>query len=59
MSQHDDQISLILTNTVIHPYYKLAYIKMAWGGPEEQARKWELGNIHAKDWQDEDLIKDC
>ena len=42
----------------IHPYYKLAYIKMAWGGPEEQARKWELGNIHAKDWQDEDLIKD-
>ena len=28
---------------------------MAWGGPEEQACKWELGNIHAKDWQDEAL----
>ena len=20
---------------VLHPYYKLAYIKLAWGGPEE------------------------
>ena len=28
---------------------------MAWGGLEEQARKWELGNVHAKDWQDEAL----
>jgi len=28
---------------------------MAWGGPEEQARERELGNIHAKDWQDEAL----
>ncbi len=28
---------------------------MAWGGPEEQAREWELGNQHAKDWQDEAL----
>ena len=28
---------------------------MAWGGPEEQAWEWELGNEHTKDWQDEAL----
>jgi hypothetical protein len=34
---------------VLHPYYKLAYIKLAWGGAEEQA----AGNLDAKNWQDE------
>ncbi|KAF9224103.1 hypothetical protein BS17DRAFT_817003 [Gyrodon lividus] len=24
---------------ILHPYYKLAYIKMAWGGPEEQRKE--------------------
>lgn len=38
---------------VLHPYYKLAYIKMAWGGPEERDAEIEAGNVHAKDWQDE------
>jgi hypothetical protein len=38
---------------VLHPYYKLAYIKLAWGGPEEQAVEIEAGNPNAKDWQDE------
>ncbi len=38
---------------VLHPYYKLAYIKLAWGGPEEQAAEIEAGNPDAKDWQDE------
>jgi hypothetical protein len=38
---------------VLHPYYKLAYIKLAWGGPEEQAAKIAAGNLDAKDWQDE------
>ena len=28
---------------------------MAWGGLEEQACEWELGKVHAKDWQDEAL----
>ena len=28
---------------------------MAWGGLEEQAHEWELGNVYAKDWQDEAL----
>jgi len=40
--------------TVLHPYYKLqvAYIKLAWGGPEKQAAEITAGNIDAKDWQD-------
>ena len=37
---------------VLHPYYKLAYIKIAWGGPEEQAAEIAAGNMDAKDWQD-------
>jgi hypothetical protein len=40
---------------VLHPYYKLAYIKMAWGGPEEQAKERAAGNRNAKDWHDEAL----
>jgi hypothetical protein len=39
--------------SVLHPYYKLAYIKHAWGGPEEQAIERAAGNYDAKDWQDE------
>ena len=38
---------------VLHPYYKLAYIKLLWGGPEEQAAEIEAGNLDAKDWHDE------
>lgn len=38
---------------VLHPYYKLAYIKLAWGGPDEQAVEKAAGNVNAKDWQDE------
>ena len=38
---------------VLHPYYKLAYIKALWGGPEEQAAEIAEGNLNAKDWQDE------
>jgi hypothetical protein len=38
---------------VLHPYYKLAYIKLAWGGPDEQAAEIAAGNPYAKDWQDE------
>ncbi|KAH7904966.1 hypothetical protein BJ138DRAFT_1118908 [Hygrophoropsis aurantiaca] len=40
---------------VLHPYYKLAYIKMPWGGPEEQEQERAPGNPHAKDWYDEAL----
>jgi hypothetical protein len=38
---------------VLHPYYKLAYIKISWGGPDEQAAEIAAGNFDAKDWQDE------
>ena len=40
-------------NIVLHPYYKLTYIKVAWGGPKEQAAEIKAGNLDAKDWQDE------
>jgi hypothetical protein len=38
---------------VLHPYYKLAYIQLAWGGPKEKAAEIALGNADAVDWQDE------
>jgi len=37
---------------VLHPYYKLAYIRLSWGGPEEQAAELAKGICGAKDWQD-------
>jgi hypothetical protein len=40
---------------VLHPYYKLTYIEMAWGGAEEQEAEREAGNPDAKNWQDEAL----
>ena len=40
---------------VLHPYYKLTYIQMAWGGLEEQWKELEAGNPNVKDWQDEAL----
>ena len=38
---------------MLHPYYKLAYIKLAWGGAEEQAEQVAVGYPNAKNWQDE------
>jgi hypothetical protein len=38
---------------VLHSYYKLAYIKMSWGGPNKQAAEIDAENFDAKDWQDE------
>jgi hypothetical protein len=40
---------------VLHPYYKLAYIKMQWGGPEEQVKERAARNPNAIDWYDEAL----
>jgi hypothetical protein len=40
---------------VCHPYFKLQYIKLAWGGAEEQAKEQASGNQNAKDWQEEAL----
>jgi hypothetical protein len=39
--------------TVLHPYFKLSYIKFAWGGPEEQKAEREAGDSFAKNWQNE------
>ena len=41
------------TFKVLHPYYKLAYIKIQWGGPNKQVAEIEAANLDAKDWQDE------
>jgi hypothetical protein len=38
---------------VLHPYYKLTYIKMSWGGPNEQAAEIDAGNPDVKYWKDE------
>ena len=41
-----------LISIALHPYFKLAYIEIAWGGPVEQEAKCKAGNPNAKDWQD-------
>jgi hypothetical protein len=43
----------ILFYTALHPYYKLDYFKLKWGGAEEQEEERRNGNPHAKNWQDE------
>lgn len=48
-SLHNPLISIV----ALHLYFKLAYIKLAWGGPAEQAAEHEAGNPLAKNWQDE------
>ena len=46
--------------TVLHPDYKLAYIKLNCGGPEEQAAEIAGGKLDVKDWRDEGRgEKDC
>lgn len=45
--------NIFLTRAVLHPYYKLDYIKLTWGGAEEQAKEHAAGNYDAKNWQDE------
>jgi hypothetical protein len=40
---------------VLHPYFKIQYIELAWGGAEEQAKEQASGNQNAKDWQEESL----
>jgi hypothetical protein len=40
-------------SVALHPYFKLTYIKLVWGGLEEQEAKRKAGNPFAKNWQDE------
>ncbi|KAF8676686.1 hypothetical protein AX14_004846 [Amanita brunnescens Koide BX004] len=53
-NQFDEKPAYILA-LILHPYYKLDYIKMAWGGEKEQGKQQEAGNVDAKNWQDEAL----
>ncbi|KAF8874802.1 hypothetical protein BD779DRAFT_1420492, partial [Infundibulicybe gibba] len=53
-SRFDEKPAFILA-LVLHPYYKLTYIKLAWGGEKEQRAEREAGNPNAKNWQDEAL----
>ena len=46
-------MKVIACTLVLHPYYKFEYIKLAWGGEQEQAAERNAGNPHAKNWQDE------
>ncbi|KAF9235988.1 hypothetical protein BU15DRAFT_33596, partial [Melanogaster broomeanus] len=48
----DDKPVYILA-LVLHPYYKIDYIKMQWGGAEEQAQAHTAGNPNAVNWHDE------
>ena len=46
-------IYLIIFYSTSPPYYKLAYIKLAWGGPVEQAAEIAAENPEVKNWQAE------
>ncbi|KAF8443712.1 hypothetical protein L210DRAFT_3371946, partial [Boletus edulis BED1] len=50
-----DQKDVYILVLVLHPYYKLTYIKMAWGGLDEQRKEIAAGNPHTRDWHDDAL----
>lgn len=52
-SSFELHLNNLLNTIVLHPYFKLAYIKIAWGRPAEQEAEHKAGNPSAKDWQDE------
>ncbi|KAF8696454.1 hypothetical protein AX14_001593 [Amanita brunnescens Koide BX004] len=53
-SKFDEKPAYILA-LMLHPYYKLDYIQLAWGGEKEQEEERLAGNFAAKNWQDEAL----
>ncbi|KAF8068687.1 hypothetical protein FPV67DRAFT_1394377, partial [Lyophyllum atratum] len=48
-----DKKPAYILSLFLHPFFKLHYIKMAWGGAEEQRAEIRKGNLDAKDWVDE------
>lgn len=50
---NNDSSELTFTYTVLHPYFKLHYIELAWGGEKEQEKEIAAGNRHAKNWYKE------
>jgi hypothetical protein len=53
LSPYGKVLTVIIT--VLHSYYKLNYIKHAWGGEAEQEEQQVAGNFTAKNWHDEAL----
>jgi hypothetical protein len=45
--------SMLIVVSVLHPYYKLNYIRLAWGGEAEQQAEIKAGHDNAKNWQKE------
>ena len=43
---------LMRGTAVLHPYYKMVYIKKMWGGDVEQQADQDAGNPYAINWQD-------
>ncbi|KAF8869800.1 hypothetical protein BD779DRAFT_1456512, partial [Infundibulicybe gibba] len=52
-TSHLNVVIYLMLLLVLHPYYSLEYIKMAWGGANEQAQEKAAGNRYTKNWQDE------
>ncbi|KAF9031275.1 hypothetical protein BDZ89DRAFT_948935, partial [Hymenopellis radicata] len=50
-----DQKPAYLMAMFVHPYWKLNYVKMAWGGEKEAKRAKAAGEKNPKDWQAEAL----
>jgi hypothetical protein len=48
--------SLLTVVPVLHPYFKLEYIKKHWGREEEQKREIANGNKNARNWQNKALM---
>ncbi|GLB40087.1 hypothetical protein LshimejAT787_0705970 [Lyophyllum shimeji] len=57
-SKFDEKPNYVLA-LVLHPYYKLEYIRMAWGGAKEQQEEIKAGNKNARNWHAEaqDLVE--
>ncbi|KAM6491699.1 hypothetical protein JOM56_012861 [Amanita muscaria] len=51
-SKFDQKPAFILT-LVLHPYFKLEYIRLLWGRDDEQKAEQARGNKDARNWQDE------
>ncbi|KAE9387347.1 hypothetical protein BT96DRAFT_768094, partial [Gymnopus androsaceus JB14] len=48
-----DEKPAYILSLFIHPYYKLHWIELHWGGAEAQQAEFDKGNYDAKNWVDE------
>jgi hypothetical protein len=49
----DDVSTNLKRGVALHPYFKLDWILLNWGGSKEQEIKHAKGNLNAKNWKDE------